>query len=86
MIPDGNDLRSMGLNGARGLVTAVIRQALLDALDDAEPEERASAWAYMAGPVYEDHVTYLDLPADVLPEVIEELASEEESVEVLANV
>lgn len=56
------------LTGERGLLTAVIAQAVKDTTQG-NKEQRADAWAYFAGEEYEHHLQLLGLPWDWLPEV-----------------
>ena len=64
------------LQGPKGLLASVIAVAVRDATGR-RGKNRADAWRYLAGPVYEDHVTWLDLPPGILPARIAELAADE---------
>lgn len=54
------------LQGARGLVTAVIAQAVNDWRNGTK-KQHGKARAYFAGKVYKYHLTVLGLPKDWLP-------------------
>lgn len=58
------------LKGARGLVTAVIAQAVND-WRSGTGKRRKNARSYFSGPVYRYHLTLLDLPRDWLPVGVE---------------
>lgn len=64
VIKRGND----GLNGARGLLCAVLVQALND-YHAGTPAERQDARQYFAGDVYRTHLTLLDLAPDLMPDL-----------------
>ena len=54
------------LNGARGLIAAVIAQAVNDWRSGTR-KRRKNARRYFGGPVYKYHLSLLDLPRDWLP-------------------
>ena len=54
------------LNGGRGLLTAIIAQAVKD-WRSGKRRRRKNARKYFDGPVYKYHLTLLDLPKDWLP-------------------
>lgn len=58
------------LKGARGLVTAVIAQAVND-WRSGKGKRRKNARKYFRGPVYRYHLSLLDLPTDWLPTGVE---------------
>jgi hypothetical protein len=57
-----------GLVGPSGLVSAIISRAAQDAMGTGGASNVIDAWAYFNGPEYQDHMAWLDLPADWLPE------------------
>ena len=63
-IKRGND----GLNGERGLLCAVLVQALND-YHAGTPAERQDARRYFASDVYRTHLTLLDLAPDLMPDL-----------------
>lgn len=58
------------LNGPRGLVAAVIAQAVHD-WRSGKRKRRKNARRYFKGPVYRYHLGLLDLPKDWLPVGVE---------------
>jgi len=69
-----------GLNGPRGLLTAVIALAMADARS-ANCRRRNSARAYFASAVYRGHLQALGLPDHWLPAGVETLLARGETVE-----
>lgn len=63
MVRRGND----ALNGERGLLTAIVAQALND-LHTGTQEQRRDARRYFASAEYRSHLTWLGLAPDLLPE------------------
>lgn len=60
----GND----GLNGPRGLLVAVVAQAVND-LCSGTAEQRQDARRYFDSPLYAHHLNYLDLVPDLVPDL-----------------
>jgi hypothetical protein len=58
------------LEGGRGLLTAVIAQAVND-WRSGPGKQRKNARRYFSGPVYRYHLSLLDLPTDWLPTGVE---------------
>jgi len=58
--------RQSPMVGERALIVAVLLRAATD-LQDPSPSIRRDALAYFRGPVYQDHLAWLNLPADWLP-------------------
>lgn len=58
-----------GAAGERGLILGIISQAVIDYLVGNERESEHAA-AYFMGPVYQNHLQWLGLPGDYLPELI----------------
>ena len=59
-----------GLNGAEGLLCAVIARATKDAAGH-DHVHAVNALAYFGGPQYQHHVTVLGLPPEYIPVVFE---------------
>jgi hypothetical protein len=57
------------LNGASGLVVAIIAQAAVDACSNDAALKR-DAWCYFAGNLYQQHLGWLGLDDSLLPEGI----------------
>ena len=57
------------MRGEEGLLAAVLLTALKD-VDGRNPGEREDARRYFAGPEYRDHLSWLGLPANLLPQPI----------------
>ena len=58
------------LNGARGLLAAIIAQAVND-WSSGQRRRRKNARKYFGGPVYKYHLSLLNLPKDWLPTGVE---------------
>ncbi|GAG19848.1 unnamed protein product [marine sediment metagenome] len=63
-------VRVKGLSGGRGLATAIIHQATVDACR-ADPETMRDAWAYLGSEWYRLHADALGIPPDTWPVALE---------------
>lgn len=66
--------RASNLSGELGLIAAIISRATLDYCFGNERESESAA-AYFMGKAYADHLSWLDLPPDWLPELLEDAAN-----------
>lgn len=63
--------RPARLVGEEALIISIIHQAVRDAVCGHEIEHKSAARAYFAGEVYEQHLSWLGLPSEWLPELLE---------------
>jgi hypothetical protein len=61
-----------GLSGPAGLITAIISQGAKDASGTGGAANAIDAWAYLGGPVYQNHLAWLGLPNDIRPAALEQ--------------